>query len=112
MSEELKPCPHCGGEAAVYTEDNRLWAIRCMGQYVPSCWTESGLYHSRAEAIAAWNRRTPDWRELAQRLAAYIFDENRGVWHHHEGGVAVLDDCYASMENLAASCKQAGLLEE
>ena len=59
MSEELKPCPFCGGVAEVWQIDERSTGhevacadIRCNVKSV--AW---GM--TRAEAIAAWNRRAP-----------------------------------------------------
>ena len=60
MSEELKllPCPFCGGT------NLRV----CTGEYVhcPDCGTDGPFFicmkgdeDHTAEAIAAWNRRTP-----------------------------------------------------
>lgn len=61
MSEELKPCPFCGGEAVLREgTDNDGWkgftAITCVDQknpFCPSQWIEG----SKKEAIEAWNRR-------------------------------------------------------
>ena len=58
---ELKPCPFCGGEA--YIDNNRYevrnktllgitYFVRCS-----KCQVESFEYHSKADAVKAWNRR-------------------------------------------------------
>ena len=55
MSEKLKPCPFCGGEAGIEN-----WGY---GYYVtcqsPTCLIspETGNYETKAAAIAAWNTR-------------------------------------------------------
>lgn len=72
MSEELKPCPFCGGEA----ELNRIntaavWAIevRC-----PHCGCGTDCAEMKAEAIAAWNRRAePD-------IGITITDHIHDIW--------------------------------
>lgn len=53
MSEELKPCPFCGGEAHVYK--NNLWHVSCE-RALHGCITMSAFV-TKGEAIAAWNRR-------------------------------------------------------
>ncbi len=52
MSEELINCAHCNGEATV--EDGRwhTWVIVC-----DDCGATSDSFATKAEAIAAWNKR-------------------------------------------------------
>ena len=55
---ELKPCPFCGGEAM-------LFAPRHHGaprEVMCDCGARGALSYSKAEAIAAWNRRANDER--------------------------------------------------
>lgn len=59
MSEELKPCPFCGGEASIVGK--RYEAKFCVGCDDDSCLGFSGLgwlYDSEQEAAEAWNRRS------------------------------------------------------
>lgn len=59
MSDELKPCPFCGGEAHI---DGTTWRPS-DGEEV--AWVVCKLCNAYGptfpvkEAIAAWNRRTP-----------------------------------------------------
>ena len=77
MSEELKPCPFCGGTSPLvfprtcnkdtpYNPADRAFPIvRCSGCYgeaAGSNWSEP------ATAIAAWNRRTDPLAASHQRL--------------------------------------------
>lgn len=60
MSEELKPCPFCGGEAkkqAVKTTilGDTYWGIKCTKC---NCGTVGYLNYNYA--IKAWNRRAND----------------------------------------------------
>ena len=67
MSEELKPCPFCGGQASlnyerIPGENKGFWAqVICNGCYGRSGGTWAGSY-SAAERIEAksWNRRAND----------------------------------------------------
>ena len=52
--EELKRCPFCGGEAVIrhgMISDDNIY-MECV-----ECGSCSGIFHTEAEAIAAWNRR-------------------------------------------------------
>lgn len=63
MTDKLKPCPFCGGEAYTYTAKNitkgttrEYWLVHCKEcglnypQYKKYCWAEE-------QAIEVWNRR-------------------------------------------------------
>jgi len=53
MSEELKPCPFCGGKASI-----RLFYGVRYGVFCDCCDARvGGLYIEKADAIDAWNRR-------------------------------------------------------
>lgn len=57
--EELKKCPFCGFSATLYVQtrgDNpgEDYVVCCSNN---SCGIETGLYETKREAIAAWNRR-------------------------------------------------------
>lgn len=57
VTDELRPCPFCGGEAAVsivpfINAEGSGYVAQCE-----SCWAKSGYYQTKAEAIEAWNRR-------------------------------------------------------
>lgn len=60
MSEELRPCPFCGGKAQLRLEKDfkmhQAYKICCL-----SCPARmEALFHSQWEAISAWNRRAGD----------------------------------------------------
>lgn len=75
MSEELKPCPFCGGEAVIKainkSYDFTIWcqckntscAARTAG-YCPNTDNEDGLLESiencKIKAAEVWNRRAND----------------------------------------------------
>lgn len=59
MSDGLKPCPFCGGEASLSklsaNEPSARWFVRCDStgcEINPFAWRGT-----RAKAIEAWNRR-------------------------------------------------------
>ncbi len=59
MSEtKLLTCPFCGGEAKIATYDFG-YSIKEYWIYCHSCDCASGRYHSKEQAIEAWNTRKP-----------------------------------------------------
>ena len=67
MSEELLPCPFCGGEAEVWShhyeeKDITLWLVRCKERPYEAeraCYASDSFisFYTKAEAIEAWNTR-------------------------------------------------------
>jgi hypothetical protein len=58
MTEQLKPCPFCGGTAHVYTSQHHIFldSIGCANE---GCGMQPSTdYLPGPMAIAAWNRRT------------------------------------------------------
>ena len=57
MSNELKPCPFCGGEAVILKADQ--YHVFPYSYYVSctKCTVGLGPLDTEAEAIEAWNRR-------------------------------------------------------
>jgi len=54
VDEELKPCPF-GGERAIITTAAAGFVVHCDND---DCGAFGGLFDVKANAIAAWNRRT------------------------------------------------------
>lgn len=54
MSEELKPCPFCGGEASI-----ACGSVMSLSRWIECevCQAEGPLEESNESAIGAWNRR-------------------------------------------------------
>lgn len=75
MSEELKPCPFCGGEAQVVRKPYEPKV--CVGCGDDACLGFSGLgwlYETEEQAAAAWNRR-------AERTCRpEVCDDGAGAW--------------------------------
>ncbi len=72
MSEELKPCPFCGGENAAEVIEMKpsIPVSECLkkrGYFTVWCWTcdlmfgydedFGGKFDTKEDAIEAWNRR-------------------------------------------------------
>lgn len=67
MSDKLKPCPFCGGEAIIDGCDETLWITICK-----KCNASIGYKETECEAIDAWNSRveptfTPDELDAIRR---------------------------------------------
>lgn len=97
MTEELKPCPFCGGEATIRREDD-MWVVGCenhgwsdydddgcrlagdVSLYVEingtlNYWTfeitylQKDIDAAKSKAIEAWNRRAErTWHDFADEL--------------------------------------------
>lgn len=63
FSKKLKPCPFCGGEAELLTmryKDVEVYGVFCRADLDQECQHGHFIdnYGTKAEAIAAWNRRS------------------------------------------------------
>ena len=56
---ELKPCPFCGHDAVIRTEDEvfRINDLKAYRAECTRCCGNSGWYSSEDEAANAWNMR-------------------------------------------------------
>lgn len=87
MSEELKPCPFCGGEAQTGKSYSGFYSVECM-----NCGMQSGYYDTESEAITAWNRA------MGERTAKVI---------EHDASITVTDGYkYQRSEYLCGACKK------
>lgn len=59
MSDELKPCPFCGGEAkAFYCEESGTFDVQCQQcGAIPFIGSRTSEKKTMADVIAAWNAR-------------------------------------------------------
>ena len=97
MSEKLKPCPFCGGEATYWLNNIGGISVGCLTSYRgidhPRCPVEPivttfrrDVETAKEEAIEAWNTRPNPWHtgtptEDGQYLVAYecVYDcKNKG----------------------------------
>ena len=68
MSENLKPCPFCNGEAHTqYTRSNGRWYVVCG-----NCHVSTTDYLDSDDAIKAWNRRLTMETEVLLQAAKEI----------------------------------------
>lgn len=91
MSDKLKPCPFCGGEAIIDGCDDTLWSVICE-----KCNASINYNETKQDAIIAWNRRieptfTPDERDAIKEM----FEEHFEGKPHEE---AIIKKCYAAMK--------------
>jgi len=79
MSEELKPCPFCGWTKPVIEHIEGTYNVEC-----PDCASAGPLEDSRAQAIAAWNRRADTDRiEALEAENARLREELRKAKQPH-----------------------------
>jgi hypothetical protein len=83
MTDELKPCPHCGAAAELRSWDwpYDRYQVRCSKR------CNGGRKAVEAEAIAAWNTRQPDPAVLVEALkridalrGGFCFDSDADVF--------------------------------
>lgn len=94
MSDKLKPCPFCGGEAE-FISGVGFFCVSCS-----FCCGETNLYNTGQEAIEAWNKRnqptfTPnELDEIRKALEAYA-PKSRKQW---ELGLSIVEKCKKSLK--------------
>ena len=70
--EPLKPCPFCGGEAAMTTALGEYW-VRCATGCCHS------MHATQSAASAEWNRRAPTDADRGRRLVRALFPARQAV---------------------------------
>lgn len=78
MSEELRPCPFCGGEAEIVRNSSGSYFARCTNR---QCAAKTRLYHENENgARQAWNRRarrtcSVESSHVEQEMGSYAYLE-------------------------------------
>lgn len=96
MSEELKPCPHCGSEAEFFVhnnfgEDYKTLIIdckecfACMELMIDAYTSAEDFEKAKKELFEAWNRRI----ERTAKVETYT-DDQQETWRVCECGTDVL----------------------
>lgn len=71
MADELKPCPFCGGAAAIVLDQLRhgdmVYRVECGTR---ECGIGTLGWFPQAAAVQSWNRRVPDPRHAILLVAA------------------------------------------
>ena len=83
MTEKLKPCPFCGGEATMSVTQEGKYVIEC--EY---CHSRSHIWQEEAVACMIWNgRKIPEdliadrWEEAENLLLQAIMNASFAVTH-------------------------------
>ena len=119
MAETLKPCPFCGGEAAVFSRGEHVWAqcteCLCAGTIYEPCPDISELPATIEEcigkAISAWNRRAERMCDAVrtERPCADAASGWETVFECSEcGEVVSWDDGYDPETDLPSYCPRCG----
>ena len=71
MSDNLNPCPFCGGEAVLCNDDRNSSSVECAScgaavPFFPRLPENAGKYRD-IQAVSAWNKRTPSSLETEMR---------------------------------------------
>ena len=89
MTEQLKPCPFCGGKAKTHHYST---TVISYGIYVmcKDCMTSSKYYDTKRQAIEAWNKRAyprpkGKWLRYDREGNAYECSLCHEVWQLMEG---------------------------
>ena len=98
MTDELKPCPFCGGVATIETRGTTgVYWIRCFECEALTCCTD------KEHAIEAWNTR-------AERTCECV--EHDGYSFRFEcsacGYVALVHNCAVRLDELPTYCPNCG----
>lgn len=81
MTEELKPCPFCGGEPGMVQQTKVNWAVMCH-----VCGAEGG-WSKPSDAIALWNRRATPQQAVPALTDAQIEE----LWRAYQLGQVSAD---------------------
>ena len=117
MTEILRPCPFCGGEADLRQWKDGAWRVHC--KWCPAYLTR--LYGTEKEAVEGWNRRTErtcewiwgeDWLESSPEGPRELHWANWyldcGCWEGDEDEFCDFDDPEARPDSYWAFCPKCG----
>ena len=101
--DSLKVCPFCGGEARA----EGMTTLRCISVWYADCGVCGHRRRSsptKAEAISAWNTRTPDLARLFDLADEWESDKTR---YECDGGVAfaVYENCATELRTILKEMK-------
>lgn len=72
MSETLRLCPFCGGEAQIPPREDQEWFPEkgAWTVWCKECGSEISCFDTKEEALAAWNRRhiSSVFRHVAEKI--------------------------------------------
>ena len=108
MSDELKPCPFCGGDAFLRDDVSHGTAF-FIGCATEECFGEIHWAYTEAEAVASWNTRaTPDHlsdpRMRALVEAATAIRDHLDRWQE-TGAVATAQESKALYDGIDAALR-------
>jgi len=85
---ELLPCPFCGDSAFSGTTLDGDHYVMCRSE---NCWAMAGYLPTKAEAIAAWNRRSEPSEPVA------VTDEMVEQLYYWWGELVGKEECRAAL---------------
>lgn len=100
MSNELLPCPFCGGEAEILTAESMnggyLFGIMCN-----DCRSRGDVYDTEAEAVDAWNTRA---ERTCKEYGSVRVWQSCNVWSHELSCGHEVDTLEQEPPNYCPSC--------
>lgn len=96
MTQELKPCPFCGGKADIYNPEKRYFSVRCTQG---GCIEGTGYNLAIIDAVNRWNTREDQAR--THYLEAMIEQMKDGC-----NGYCTLDECICEKDQRVIDLKE------
>ena len=100
MSEELKPCPHCGGTRVHIAGAGAIGVPGVSWVFCDGCLSQGGICDTVEEAVELWNRRAErTCHDEAGSQQSFLCSECGWFWNDQEDelGFSYCPNCGAKV---------------